>query len=31
MSQEGTITIELDIPLFPRIVRIDVPIVEDLT
>jgi len=31
MSLEGTRTVEIDVPNFPRVVRIDVPVVEDLT
>ena len=31
MSLEGVRTLETDVPLFPRVVRIDVPVVEDLS
>ena len=31
MSLEGVRTLETDVPLFPRVVRIDIPVVEDLT
>ena len=31
MSLEGVRTLETDVPLFPRVVRIDLPIVEDLS
>ena len=31
MSLEGVRTLETDVPLFPRVVRIDIPVVEDLS